>query len=63
MFLHRLRAYEVNRVTEEVRTEDTAGDRPTLFLQRVFQLIYGWQDRLVLRIDLWCSNKAMKEDA
>ena len=53
-FLHLEESYQVNRVTEDVTQEDLAGDPLALRLQQVFQFIYGWQDRLMLRIDGWC---------
>jgi phosphatidylglycerophosphate synthase len=52
-FLHLQSAYEVNRVTEEIKQEDLNGDPRTLNLQRLFQFLYGWQDRLMMRIDRW----------
>jgi hypothetical protein len=55
-FLHLEDKYQFNRVTEEVKEEDRRGDRPALELQRVFQTIYGWQDRLMVRIDAWCRG-------
>jgi phosphatidylglycerophosphate synthase len=62
-FLHLHRVYQTNRITEEVRDEDEAGDRSTLILQKVFQMIYGWQDRLVAATDRWCSaNKRGEEE-
>lgn len=61
-FLHQQQAYQTNRVLEEVRDEDERGDRATLILQRVFQMIYGWQDRLVLWIDGWCGGKELREE-
>jgi phosphatidylglycerophosphate synthase len=55
-FLHLEEKYEVNRITEEITPEDTRQDPLTVMLQRLFQLIYGWQDRLVVRLDGWCSG-------
>ena len=52
-FLHLQSAYEMNRVTEEVQTGDLAGDQRTLLMQRLFLVLYGWQDRLMMRIDRW----------
>ncbi len=52
-FLHLEEKYEVNRVMEEITDADQAGDRTTLTLQRIFQMIYGWQDRSMARIDEW----------
>lgn len=55
-FLHLEDQYQVNRVSEEVTEADLRGDPVALSLQRVFLLIYGWQDRLMLRIDSWCRQ-------
>jgi len=42
----------VNRILENVTDEDRRRqDKWTTFLQRVFMLIYGWQDRLFYSID------------
>lgn len=57
-FLHMDNLYKTNRITEEVREEDTIGDRRTLILQRIFQFLYGWQDVLVKRIDEWSQGPA-----
>jgi phosphatidylglycerophosphate synthase len=55
-FLHLQNAYSTNRVTEEVREEDLQSDRTTLGLQRAFQILYGWQDRVMVLLDGWCRN-------
>jgi phosphatidylglycerophosphate synthase len=55
-FLHLEESYELNRVTEDITTSDLEGDPVALRLQIVFQFIYGWQDRLILRIDTWCRQ-------
>lgn len=55
-FLHLEERYQTNRVTEEITQEDLTGDPLALALQRFFQLIYGWQDRLMIRIDEWCKR-------
>jgi phosphatidylglycerophosphate synthase len=55
-FLHLEEKYQVNRISEEITEADLKGDRLTVTLQRIFQLIYGWQDRLMARIDSWCSG-------
>ena len=60
-FLHRQNRYELNRISEEVTDEDMSGDAAALRLQRWFQLIYGWQDRLMLRIDRWCWGETFDE--
>ena len=55
-FLHLQKRYNTNRITEELRAEDFASDRVTLLLQRTFQLLYGWQDRMMVRLDRWCRK-------
>jgi hypothetical protein len=55
-FLHLEEKYQTNRVTEEITKEDLTGDPLALSLQRFFQVIYGWQDRLMIRIDDWCRR-------
>ena len=57
-FLHLEEKYQINRITEEITKDDLRGDRLTVTLQRIFQLIYGWQDRLMERIDAWCRGGA-----
>ena len=52
-YLHLEMKYQLNRVTEEITEEDQTGDAMALMLQRIFQMIYGWQDRLMARIDEW----------
>ena len=61
-FLHLRSAYAVNRVSEGVREEDLREDPWTLRLQRTFQLLYGWQDRLMVRLDLWCRKGSAMSD-
>lgn len=56
LYLHLQGSYEANRITEEVRPEDEEGDRVALRLQRIFQVLYGWQDRLMVRIDRWSRH-------
>jgi phosphatidylglycerophosphate synthase len=55
-FLHMAEKYEINRLTEEITAHDLQESAPTLRLQRIFGLMYGWQDRLMLRIDRWCRQ-------
>jgi hypothetical protein len=52
-FLHLGRGYEVNRVTEEIREEDLAGEPGALRMQKLFLFLYGWQDKLMVRLDRW----------
>jgi len=62
-FLHRQRAYRVNRTTEEIREEDLSGDRTALTLQRIFLLLYGWQDAFMVRLDRWCRAGIPKTES
>jgi phosphatidylglycerophosphate synthase len=55
-FLHLQGGYSVNRMTEELREEDLDAGRGTLLLQKIFQFLYGWQDRLVSRLDTWSRH-------
>ncbi len=55
-FLHGKGRYETNRVIEEILPEDLREDVVTLRLQRVFVFLYGWQDRMMMRIDRWCAG-------
>jgi phosphatidylglycerophosphate synthase len=61
-FLHLEEKYDINRVTEDITVEDQSGDPVALRLQKVFQLIYGWQDHLMLRIDTWCRRGCSDRD-
>src|SRR4030095_7069662 len=48
----------VNRLIESVTDEDLkTQDRRTIFLQRSFLVIYGWQDKLMEKIDLLLYRK------
>lgn len=55
-YLHRRNAYLLNRTSEEIRGEDLRADRVTVALQRVFLVLYGWQDALMAGIDAWSRN-------
>jgi phosphatidylglycerophosphate synthase len=61
-FLHIEEQYEVNRVTEDITKNDLTGDPVALRLQKAFQFIYGWQDRLMLRVDTWCRQGCADRD-
>ncbi len=50
-FLHRQEQYQTNRLSEEVRAEDLQQDSFTLILQKIFLLLYGWQDSFIKFID------------
>jgi hypothetical protein len=60
-FLHLQKQYENNRITEEVRNDDLVKGGIELRLQQIFQLIYGWQDRLIARIDGWSMKSFRRE--
>jgi phosphatidylglycerophosphate synthase len=60
-FLHLEETYTVNRLTEEIRPEDLTGDPLALRLQKIFTLLYGWQDRLMVRLDRWSSRDLQEE--
>jgi phosphatidylglycerophosphate synthase len=59
-FLHLRSAYAVNRITEEIQKDDLAADQRALRMQRIFLLLYGWQDELMVRLDRW-SMKGIPE--
>lgn len=61
-YLHLEGKYEQNRLIEEITDDDRKGDKTVLRLQRIFVAIYGWQDRMMLRIDYWCRGGRMDED-
>ncbi len=61
-FLHTEKRYGLNRIVEEVTEEDKQGDRIAYALQRIFGVIYTWQDRLMLRIDGWCRRGKVSDE-
>ncbi len=61
-YLHLQNHYTTNRVTEELREEDLQKDQSEIVLQKIFQIIYGWQDRLMLRIDRWCMKHQLSDE-
>lgn len=52
-YLHLVQSYTTNRTTEEVKEEDLRGDPRALLLQRIFLVLYGWQDSLIAAVDRW----------
>jgi phosphatidylglycerophosphate synthase len=60
-FLPLEKRYGLNRIVESVTEEDLRGDPVALRLQRLFNLIYTWQDRLMVRIDQWCRGNQVGE--
>lgn len=55
-YLHLQDEYLNNRSSEEIQAEDLKKGGIELTLQRIFIFIYGWQDRLMAKIDNWCSG-------
>lgn len=62
-FLHLDDSYTTNRTTEEIREEDLAGDPNALRLQRIFLILYGWQDALMVRLDRWSGRRHLMDEA
>jgi phosphatidylglycerophosphate synthase len=54
-FLHLENRYALNRISEEITESDRRGDPVAFRLQQIFVWIYGWQDRLMYRLDQWCK--------
>jgi hypothetical protein len=52
-FLHLQKQFTNNRLSEEIQEGDLRNGGFELILQRIFQCIYGWQDRLIEQIDRW----------
>jgi phosphatidylglycerophosphate synthase len=52
-YLHSLNKYGNNRISETVLDEDLTGPGIVLILQRIFQVIYGWQDSMIAVLDRW----------
>jgi phosphatidylglycerophosphate synthase len=61
-FLHLQSVYALNRTDEELTDDDRRSDRWTQRLQQTYLLLYGWQDRLMGRIDGWCHGQAALDD-
>ena len=55
-YLHSQRLYMNNRLDESIRNQDLRQGDLELQLQRAYQFIYGWQDRLIDRLDGWCRR-------
>lgn len=56
-FLHTRNQYQQNRLTEEIKNKDRAGDRFVLRLQSIYLTLYGWQDGLMMKLDRWCRTE------
>lgn len=55
-FLHTKGEYHQNRTIETLSVNDRQSDSTTIVLQRIYQIIYGWQDQLMHFIDTWSRN-------
>ena len=55
-FLHLQESYTLNRVLEEMREEDYEAETLTFRLHQIFLVLYGWQDRLMARVDRWTKH-------
>lgn len=62
-YLHLEGKYEENRIVESIAEEDLRSDPGILRLQRVFLALYGWQDRLMVRLDGWCQRGSIDESS
>ncbi len=60
-FLHLNDRYKLNRIVEDISEEDRRGDPIALRLQQVFLFIYGWQDRLMYRLDKWSGRQDLSD--
>ena len=56
-FLHSQNEYQTNRIAEDLQEQDYENDRLTVSLQKTFLFLYGWQDRLMQRLDTWSRRK------
>jgi phosphatidylglycerophosphate synthase len=55
-YLHLQESYATNRTTEAITEEDRRAGGLTLFMQRLFLLLYGWQDALMVWLDRKCGR-------
>jgi hypothetical protein len=60
-YLHLQKKYNLNRVTEGFTAEDETADPLTRRLQTAFLIVYGWQDRMMVRVDAWCRSEIMSD--
>lgn len=55
-YLHLHGKYDTNRIVEEVSDEGREAEMWIAALHRAYLFLYGWQDRLMVRIDLRCRK-------
>lgn len=66
-YTHSISRETMSRVDESIQEEDHAAysdpfkQNFSMFLQKLFQLFYGWQDRIMIKIDQWCIKKFVKK--
>ncbi len=56
-YLHSRNEYLTNRIEEDFRKEDYNEEKVTMVLQRIFLVLYGWQDNLTKRLDAWSGRE------
>ena len=61
-YLHLQGSYDINRLSERLTATDLQQGRWTLALQRIFLILYGWQDAFVARLDELSRGGAEKID-
>ena len=59
-FLHREDTYAINRTNEKILDADRRQETLTITLQKIYLVLYGWQDRVMAGLDLWC-RKSLSE--
>jgi phosphatidylglycerophosphate synthase len=61
-FLHIRNSYATNRTSEEILPADLEGDHRALLLQRIFLLLYGWQDAFVQTLDRRAGREMLSKE-
>jgi phosphatidylglycerophosphate synthase len=56
-YLHLEEQYAVNRADETITRADRTANPTDLFLQKMYLIIYGWQDLCMAGIDRWCLGQ------
>jgi phosphatidylglycerophosphate synthase len=56
-YLHLEEQYAMNRTDETITPADRTADYTDLLLQKMYLIIYGWQDRCMAGIDRWCLGQ------
>ena len=61
-YLHLIGKYKDNRLSEEINKQDANKNKRTVLLQKIYLLIYGWQDKLIMIIDSICKSTYREKD-